>query len=363
MNQPQESPKQVITLDPQLITGLWKFIFVIVLGYIAVKAFPYISSALVLLLVSVLLTAILSPFVDILERRKIPRALSALIVLLVFLFTIALAFWFIIPMVREQAMAINELIQSQQPTELLETFQNWISEKLPAAASAEIQKIDFSGRINTFFSDFLSGSVSLLFNIAGMVSSLFIVLVITFLLMKDSRKITKSIVSLIPNRYFEPGLNLLDHIQTQLSNYIRGQLTDALVIGLLSIIGLWILDIKYFVFIGLIAGIANLIPYIGPVAGAIPAMLISIINNPGEPIMLVYIALMFAIVQMIDNSIVSPTVMSKSVNMHPISVIIIIIIGGSLMGAFGMLIAVPAAGIIKVTFEQVMWTLKHYKAI
>lgn len=357
-----QDSQQLISLDPDLIRGLGKFFLILVFTYIGIKAFPYLSNALVLLLVSVLLSSILGPFVDILERRQIPRVIGALIVLLVFLFLIVLAFRFLIPAVREQAIAVNELIQSQRPAELLHTFQQWISEKLPAAAAGEIENIDFSGKINAFFSDFLSGSVSLLFNIAGMISSLFIVIVITYLMMKDSRKITKSIISLIPNKYFEPGLNLADKIQTQLSNYIRGQFTDALVVGMLSVIGLWILDIKYFVFIGLIAGLANLIPYIGPVAGAIPAMAISIINNPGEPIMLVYIAIMFAIVQMIDNSIVSPAVMSKSVNMHPISVIIIIIIGGHLMGAFGMLIAVPAAGILKVTFEQIVWTVKHYQS-
>ena len=352
-----------VTLDPNIIRGFWKFLLLLGAIYIGVQAFPYVSNALVLLLVSVLLSSILGPFVNILERRQVPRTAAALVVLLIFLFAIVLAFRFLIPAVREQAVAINELIQSQEPVELLESFQVWISDKLPAAAAAEIEKIDFSGRVNTFFSDFLSGSVSLLFNIAGMISSLFIVIVLTFLLMKDSRKLTKSIIGLIPNKYFEPGLNLADKIQTQLSNYIRGQFTDAIVVAILSIIGLWILDIKYFVFIGLIAGLANLIPYIGPVAGAIPAMLISIINNPGEPITLVYIAIMFAVVQMIDNSVVSPAVMSKSVNMHPISVIIIIIIGGNLMGAFGMLIAVPTAGIIKVTFEQIIWTLKHYQAI
>jgi len=357
----QDSQK-IISLDPKLIRSFGKFFLVLIVAYICVKAFPFVSNALVLLLVSVLLSSILGPFVDILERQQVPRVLGALIVMVVFLFLIGIAFRFLIPAIREQAIAINELIQSQRPADLLATFQQWISEKLPAAAAGEIENIDFSGRVNTFFSEFLSGSVSLLFNIAGMISSLFIVIVITYLLMKDSRRITKSIIGLIPNKYFEPGLNLADKISTQLSNYIRGQFTDALVVGILSVIGLWILDIKYFVFIGLIAGLANLIPYIGPVAGAIPAMLISIINNPGEPIVLVYIAIMFAIVQMIDNSVVSPAVMSKSVNMHPISVIIIVIIGGNLMGAFGMLIAVPAAGILKVTFEQIVWTVKHYQS-
>jgi len=357
-----ENIHRSVTLDPKLGRLIGRILLTLVFLYVAVKIYPVVSTPLVLVLVSILLTSILSPFVNLLERRNLPRGLAALLVLAIFIFAIVLAFRFLIPVVRDQAQAIHDLIQGQQPAQLLDKVQAWISEKIPSVAGAELQqKFDFSGRLNSFVGEFVSGSVALLLNVAGLISYLFIVLVVTFLLLKDSRKINKALISLIPNRYFEPGLNLADKIQTQLSDYIRGQLLDALVVGILSVIGLWILDIKYFVFIGLIAGVANLIPYIGPVAGAVPAMLISIINNPGNPIVLVYIAIMFAIVQMIDNSIVSPTVMSHSVNMHPISVILIIIIGGNLMGAFGMLIAIPAAGIIKVTYEQIHWALLHYK--
>lgn len=353
---------RTITVDPGLLRALGKLLLALAGVYLLIKLVPYISNVLILLLVSVLLTAIFGPVVDMLERRKIPRALGSLVVLLLVIFLIVLSFRFIIPVIREQAASINELIQSQKPVELVGQVEQWIESKFPVQAETDLrEKLDLTGKFNAFIGEFVGKSVSLALNLAGVFTSLFIVLVITFLLMKDSRKLKKGVINLIPNRYFEPGLNLLEKIQTQLSNYIRGQLIDALIIGLLSVLGLWILGIKYFVFIGMIAGLANLIPYIGPVVGAIPAMLISLINNPGEPMMLAYIALMFAIVQIIDNSVVSPTVMSKSVDMHPISVILIVIIGGNLMGAFGMLIAVPAAGIIKVTFEQILWATKHYK--
>ncbi len=356
-----QSNHTVITLDTKLIRSFLKFFFLLVLAYLAVQLFPYVSNILTLLLVSILISTILAPFVNAMERYNVPRALGALLVLLGFLFLFLGALRFLIPVIRDQALAINELLQSQRPVLLLEQLQQWAMDRFPFIDAAQIQDLNLSERMNAFIGDFVSGSLSFLFNVAGMISNFFIVLVISFLFLKDSRKLNKSIINLIPNRFFEPGLSLFYKIQQQLSNYIRGQFTDALIIGILSVIGLWILNIKYFVFIGLIAGLANLIPYIGPVAGAIPAMLISIINNPGQPIMLVYIAIMFAVVQLIDNSIVSPMVMSRSVNIHPISVIVIIIIGGNLMGVFGMLIAVPVLGILKVTVQQVMWTIKHYR--
>lgn len=359
----EQTPNTVVTFDVKLLRNFLKFFLLLVAAYILVQAFPHISSVITLLLISLLLSTILSPFVTYMERQNIPRAIGALIVLLGFLLVFMIAVRFLIPVVREQAMAIHDLVQSQQPAEILETARQWLSDRFPFLQTGDLQNLDIGNEINAFIGDFVSGSVSLLVNVAGMISTFFIVLVITYLLLKDSRKLNKGLINLIPNKYFEPGLRLYYEIQQSLSNYIRGQLTDALIIGILSIIGLWILQIKYFVFIGLIAGLANLIPYIGPVAGAIPAMAISIINNPGEPITLLYIAIMFAVVQMIDNSVVSPMVMSRSVNIHPITVIVIIIIGGNLMGVFGMLIAVPVAGIAKVTIQQIFWTIKHYRVV
>lgn len=358
---PQDSPR-VITLDPRLMRSMGKLLLGILILALLIWFIPQISDILILTLIAVILSAVISPAIDWLERRNIPRAAGTLIVLLALIVLIAVIFRFLIPAVREQAESVNRLIQTQQPAQLIESAQTWLHQRFPELNVQQLtERVDVSGKVNAFISDFVSGSVTFLLNLASAISSMFVVLILTFLFLKDSRKIRKGIVSLIPNRYFEPGLNLMDKIQTQLSNYIRGQLTDALIVGLLSVAGLWILGVKYAGFIGMIAGLANLIPYVGPVVGAIPAMFISIVNSPGEPMMLVYIAIMFAIVQVIDNSIVSPLVVSRSSNMHPITVILVILIGGSIGGAFGMLVAVPTFGIIRVTIQQIVWTLKYYR--
>lgn len=351
-----------VTIDPKLLGNLGKLILALLLLAVLFWLVPQISDILILTLLAMILSAIISPAVDWLERRNIPRAAGALLVLAMLIFVIAIAFRFLIPAVREQAESINSLIQSQQPAQLVEKAQNWLHQRFPELNMQQLtERVNIGAKVNTFVSDFVSSSVTFLLNLVSAISSLFVVLILTFLFLKDSRKIRKSLISGIPNRYFEPGLNLIDKIQTQLSNYIRGQLTDALIVGMLSVIGLWILGVRYAGFIGMIAGLANLIPYVGPVVGAVPAMFISIVNSPGEPMMLVYIAIMFAVVQLIDNSIVSPLVVSRSSNMNPITVILVILIGGNLGGAFGMLVAVPTFGIIRVTIQQIVWTVKYYR--
>jgi predicted PurR-regulated permease PerM len=174
-------------------------------------------------------------------------------------------------------------------------------------------------------------------------------------------------ISKVPNKYFELSLNILHKVENQVGKYIQGQAIDALIVGLLSTLGLFLINLRfdnpvpYFVFIGMLAGLANMIPYVGPVVGAIPALATAILNNPDNlGLVLLWIVIMFVLVQAIDNAFVSPLVVSKSVNMHPLVVIVVVIIGGKIAGAIGMLFAVPLTSIVKVTLSQVIWGLKNY---
>ncbi len=159
----------------------------------------------------------------------------------------------------------------------------------------------------------------------------------------------KTVVSWVPNRYFEMTLIILHKTGTQLGRYIRGQLLVASIVGSLSIFALYLLEIKYAFFIGAMAGLANMIPYFGPIVGAVPAIIMALIHNDGSLEIVAVVAVAFATIQLFENIFVSPFIVSKSVELHPLTVIIVILIGGQLVGIFGMLLAVPTASIIKVT--------------
>jgi predicted PurR-regulated permease PerM len=172
----------------------------------------------------------------------------------------------------------------------------------------------------------------------------------------------KAFIYLIPNRYFEMVLNVIHKIDQQLGWYLRGQFTEAFVVGLLSVTALWLLDVQYFIIIGVFAGLANLIPYIGPVAGAVPAIIVTLVNG-SSPIRLLYIVIAFTIVQIIDNVVLQPLVLSKSVNLHPLIIVFAVLIGGQFFGVLGMLLAVPAAGIMKVTSSELYEGIRKFKLI
>lgn len=198
-------------------------------------------------------------------------------------------------------------------------------------------------------------------------------LLFTIIILYEYHNFKRSLVALIPNKFFELGIRLIRNIEKQVSSYLHGQLLAASSVAVLSIIGLFLLNVlvdanlSLIVFIGIIAGLANLIPLVGPFVGMVPAVLVAIMNHlgtHGDParhllVVIVSIVVMFIIVQQIDNNFVTPKLVGKSVGMHPLGVIIALLIGASLMGPVGMLVAVPAAGTIKVISKEVIWAVKN----
>ena len=165
---------------------------------------------------------------------------------------------------------------------------------------------------------------------------------------------------MVPNRYFEFTLDLLYKMDSQLGNYLRGQFVDAVVFGAMAIVALWILGVNYFVFLGVFAGLANLIPYVGPIAGAVPAVIVAVLGsgNLGSalPVIIAYI-----ILKLLDDFVVAPYVVASSVEMHPVIVLIAIMVGGELFGVLGMLLAVPVTGFFKVVLQEGISTYRKYR--
>ena len=355
--------KYTYELYSQLLKTSWK-VFLIILGIaLAVILFPYAKDILIMFIIAWLLSVLLSPLVDYLESKRLRRGWAILIVMIIILALVAFSFSLIIPGIIRTVEALTTKLQSDVINELsvkIEAFfeKNFNNAELARNVTAKLNEIGVSllNSLGEFFK-----------NVGSFLASMVIVPVITFFLIKDSRRFKRAIISQVPNKYFELSLNILHKVENQVGKYIQGQTIDALIVGILSTIGLFLINvafewpIQYFFFIGMLAGLANLIPYVGPVVGAIPALTIAILNNPPNlGIVLIWIVVMFILVQAIDNALVSPLVVSKSVNMHPLTVIVVVIIGGKIAGAIGMLFAVPLTGIIKVTLQQVTWGLKKY---
>lgn len=185
-------------------------------------------------------------------------------------------------------------------------------------------------------------------------SLLLLVPLFSFFFLRDSRKIMRSLISLTPNRYFEMVLDIYAHVSWQLSHFIRGRILEALIIGIVVWMGLSLTDIRYAPILAIIAGATNLVPYIGPLIGMIPGLVIALVDlGMGGQfwwILCVYVLIAQVI---LDNFILIPILISKVSNLHPLGVILAIVMGGKLYGIIGMIIGVPIFSILNIFIIEV----------
>ena len=351
-------------LYSQILKIFWRVFLIILAIACTVFAFPYIKDVLIMIIIAWLLSVLLSPLVNFLEHKGLGRGMAILIVMILILVIVGVSFGLLIPRIIRGVESIISKLQSDVITDYSLQIENFFEKNFNNAELARNVTATFNDLVIK-----LLGSLGEFFKSVGsFLASMVIIPFITFFLIKDARRFKRAFIAHVPNRYFELSLNIIHKIGNQVGKYIQGQATDALIVGILSIIGLFIINlafdnpIPYFVLIGMLAGLANLIPYLGPVFGAVPALIIAILNNPPNlGLVLLWIVIVFIVVQLIDNAFVSPLVVSKSVNMHPLTVVVAVIIGGNVAGAMGMLFAVPFTGIIKAASSQVIWGIKNYE--
>jgi predicted PurR-regulated permease PerM len=176
----------------------------------------------------------------------------------------------------------------------------------------------------------------------------------------------KRLLMTLPNKYFEVVITAFSKIEKLLSNYLIGLLVQMTAIFTLATIGLSIIGIKYAASIALFAAVANVIPYLGPILGAIFGIIVSIstanIGGPNEVLFLIFkIVVVFAIVQLNDNLVFQPLIFSKSVKAHPLEIFIIIFVGATLGGIIGMIAAIPVYTIVRVSVAEFSQGFKQYQ--
>ena len=199
--------------------------------------------------------------------------------------------------------------------------------------------------------------------IGGVISGLtFAVIVpfVAFFFLKEGRRLTRCLIAFVPNAYFELCLNLMYRANKQIGNYIRGQLLAVLVVSVLSISGLSIIGVYYALPLGLLAGMANVIPYLGPLIGIVCSSIVALATGGGLA-MVAKVIVMFLVIQLIDNVLIQPTMVAKSVELHPLVVLFVVMVGSQFMGIIGMLIAVPLTGIAKVSGQTIYEGVRQYR--
>lgn len=329
----------------------WALLLGLFLGFL------YLIGPLVkILIISALIAYILDPLAGRLESTGMTRTTATLIVFSGLMAILVGFILLLLPVITQEVKELQAAFAAGEVQIFFKKMEALLQQRLTVLG---ISDMNLSQKLQEFFTRIGQGVLGYLLNVVSIITNLVIIPFIIFFLLKDGQVIKKHVISLVPNRYFEFALNLLYKMDLQLGNYLRGQFLDAFIIGVLSICALWILGVNYFFLIGAFAGLANLIPYIGPIAGAIPAVIVSVVQT-GNFALVPWIILAFVIVQLLDNVVVQPVVVAKTVNMHPLLVLLVVIIGGQFMGILGMILAVPVTGVLKVIIQEAYNSYKQY---
>ena len=207
-----------------------------------------------------------------------------------------------------------------------------------------------------YIQDRISGLVGLFANIF---TATIIIPFATFFFLKDGSKLRRQFLELVPNKYFETTLTILNKIETRLIMYFKGVLIQSTIIAVISWLLLSSIGLKNALTVGVAVGLANTIPYFGPILGYFLSITIGIFET-GDFSLVPYCILAIFIAQMVDNVILQPLIFSRSADIHPLYILFIILIGAELAGILGMLVAIPIATIIRITITEINWSLNNY---
>ncbi len=349
-----------------------RIFFFLLIAVVIIFCLLFYSPVLAYLLLSIVFSYILDPLVTWLEFKKIPRWLS---VILVYIVIAGLIVWLsatyiprfieqgnqLIALLEKTDKPLNETILGLPFINTIQGYLRFIDVRIP---QMNLQT-QFTQLIETGITRLGEIPSVLVKNFQAIVSTIAVVFTIpifSFFLLKDSRKMRRALMSLVPNKYFELALILLRKVDENVGNYLRAIFLEMLSVGIMSTIALSIVGVPYAILIGIIAGITNIIPYVGPwMGGTIAALAILTTGNP--PIMILWMGLAMFLVQALDNYVVYPTVVGNVIRMHPLVVLLTVIAGAYFGGVIWMLISVPLVYMVYSLVKALYLNLKQFRLL
>ncbi len=333
-----------------------------------VAAVLFYRSILSYIALSFIIAYLIAPVINYLEKYHISRTVSILVVYVIIGLLLALLFSAIIPQLIQQYNEFqNTLVQASKEGFSLSSLGLHNIDEQISRLEEKLPDLKIREQLNSMFSadkvsEVLNQIPQLFKGVFNTIAFLIVVPVVSFFLLKDERLIMRSFFNMIGNRYFEFSIHLFERIEESFGRFFRALLLESLLVALLSIIGLLILGIPYALVLGLVVGIANPIKYLGPFIGAVPTVFVILLGTTPD-IYLLYITIMFFIVQQIDSLILFPWLIGKSMDLHPLVVILTVIAGGYAFGILGMLLAVPVVFLLKTILEVSKKSLKEFEII
>lgn len=292
------------------------------------------------------------PLVDRMEARKIPRTLGVVIVFLIFSSFTFIAVLLLIPLIERQLFIVYQSIPGFVSW-LNMTAIPWIKQKTGFSLEIlepEMLRTTIEAHLQTagtVLADVLTGMGTSGAAVIAWLANLILIPVVAFYLMRDWDHMIKNIREILPRNKVSTVSRLASEMDEVLGAFLRGQLLVMLALGFIYAIGLWIVGLNVALVVGLIAGLASIVPYLGFIIGIASAAVAAIIQF-GDFTVLLYILIVFGVGQVMESVLLTPMLVGQKIRMHPVAVIFAIMAGGQLFGFVGVLVALPVAAVIMV---------------
>jgi len=352
--------KKLIWLFVILMIGLIIFVFSKI-SYIFTPIKIILSTVSIPIILAAVAYYLLNPLVDFMERKKIKRGYSILILYALIIGLMTVLIVEIIPVIRNQVLEfVENLPKYSEEAQLL--FENWIGSDL----FSQIQQSlgfndpnfmnDISSKAASFFNNTFKGIGTVVGAVTEFILAFIIAPFILVYLLKDGKKLPPYFLKLLPTKVRPRTSKVLGEISHQISSFIRGQIIVSFCIGVLLYFGYLIIGLDYPVVLAIIAACTSMVPYLGPTIAITPAIIIALVTSP---IMLLKMVVVWTIVQLIEGKFISPQIMGKTLKIHPITIIFVIIVSGKLFGVVGIILAVPGYAVLKVIVMNLFQGFKN----
>lgn len=321
----------------------WSIIGIVILIGLAIFLSSKLRAIFAPLVYAIILTYILSPLVNLLQRLVKKRLIATILAYLIVVIIIGVIITFLYPVIANQVKGFFRDFPLY--VEYASNFIDNLSKKYIAIEiPAEVRNVvdNMINEVRQFGISVIKQAPGATINLISAIINMVVSPVIAFYFIKDSKRIKVFILRAFPQSRRVQIENFVGTVNHALGGFIKGQLAVAFIVGVLLSIALMIIGVRYAIIIGMVAGLFNIIPYFGPVVGIILASLVAAFDNP---IKIIFIVISFIAIQQIDNFFISPNIMRYQVGVHPVMVIFSLILGGSLFGFLGLILAVPITAV------------------
>lgn len=347
----------LFTLGLLLLIGLVIMVYDEI-SFIFVPLTVFLGNVILPIILAVIAYYLLRPLLRLLERIKVPRVWGIFIIFVALIGLVTLLVFLVFPFLKEQSLKLTEELPGyfMQLIHSLDSFlrTSFVSEyylKIENDVTSILS--DLPAEIGQFFQTTITGIATGISSLVGVLTSFVLAIVtvpfIVFYLLKDGEKLPNFVMNLFPPRMRDDLRAVFVGIDKQISSYIQGQILVSMCIGFMVFIGFTIIGMPYALLLGVIAMVTSVVPYLGPVIAITPAAIIALV---GPPFMLIKLAVVWTVVQLVEGKFISPQIMGKSLHVHPITIIFVLITSGALFGVPGVVLGIPGYAILKVIISH-----------